>query len=1011
MLVSWVAVFGLVTSQASAQETTSGSITGKVVDEQGKAVPGASVEITSPQGTKTFVSDASGRFFAPFLTPDRHSIKIALPGFATVEQKNIDVRLGQRVDLTLTLKVSTVQETMEVVGAAPVVDTNSTTSGGVLNTETLQHLPVGRAFTDTLYLVPGVSDSSGVGRANPSIGGGSGLENNYIVDGVNITDTGFGGVGSYNSVFGSLGSGVTTDFIRETQVKTGGFEAEYGQSTGGVVNVITKSGTNAFHGSVFGYFRPSGLESSWDTFQAPNGTVNTTGRDEFDFGISLGGPIMKDKLFFFGTFNPQFQTRSFVAPDGFPYESLGSVDRKRKIYSYAGKLSFQASSSHRFDLSVFGDPSKGESGLQRFSTLRRRAYEGNPGTAAIEGGFSELTYGGHNQTLRYDGIISPSWLVEASVAHASNKFDEIPTVDDWIFTDLTRVPNGVTGGLGGYERDKGSNTQFSVRSTHILNVAGNHQVRYGASIEDIDFTRDFDYSGPNLRLGDGQTTLTGGPIQIRTGGGVRYFRATRGKLLETGPTTQKYLNLFAQDTWQIGRFTFRPGVRWERQKLQGVTPPPDLCHEGDTRPGAGDGTGAAIACNFTWSDLLAPRIGATYDVLGNGKAKIYAAYGRFYAKIPNDLAARAMSADAGITRQHYRDAGLTQPVSNGTSFAGTSTHLIQSSPHAAIIDPESGSTYKNELVGGVEFEVMRSVSLGVRYIRRTMPQIVEDIGELPVFGYFFDACGDAVVDYFITNPSTATKTVGCPGLPSASFENPTHNYDSFEVTMNKNFSGNWGLIASYRYAKLKGGFEGFFRSDNGQSDPAISSLYDFPTNDPSYSDPKFGGAEGFRGDIRYLGTTLGAGVLPNDRPHQLKVYGNYALGALNLGLGVNMGSGKSLTALASNPAYSNSGEVPETIRGGGIQTSDGFMKRSSTETQFDLHADYGFKMASERRVVVMADIFNLFDRQEPTDYDNYTETSFGAANPNFGMPLNGGGASTPSFQAPRSVRLGVRFEW
>ena len=140
-------------------------------------------------------------------------------------------------------------------------------------------MPVGRNFTR--HPVPGRrrQHSADVGNANPSVGGASGLENNYVVDGVNITNTGYGAVGSYSIVFGSLGTGVTTDFIKETQVKTGGFEAEYGQSTGGVVNVVTQSGTNAFHGSVFGYFRPAALEDEYSS-TSRNGTVNAHGHRE-----------------------------------------------------------------------------------------------------------------------------------------------------------------------------------------------------------------------------------------------------------------------------------------------------------------------------------------------------------------------------------------------------------------------------------------------------------------------------------------------------------------------------------------------------------------------------------------------------------------------------------------------------------------------------------------------------------------------------------------------------------
>ena len=1016
-----VASFGL----ASAQETTSGSILGTVVDAQGAPVPGATVTVTSPQGPKMVVTDSNGRFFAPYLTPGRYSVKTELSGFSAVEQKNLEVHLGQRLDLgTITLKVGGLQEVVEVVGAAAAVDTSSTTTGGVLDSASLSRLPIGRNFTDTLYLVPGVSDSSGLGKANPSIGGASGLENNYVVDGVNITDTGFGGIGAYNSTFGSLGSGVTTDFIKETQVKTGGFEAEYGQATGGVVNVVTKSGENAFHGSVFGYMRPYGLEADWKTLQAANGIVNTVGRQDSDVGLSLGGPIMKDKLFFFGTFNPQFQRRQFIAPEPstlangttvvFPYRALGPVTQKRKVYSYAGKLTMQASSNHRFDLSLFGDPSTGESGLQRFSTLRRVSYAGVPGTHDIEGGFSEIKYGSNNQTLRYDGIISRSWLIEGSVGHSTNKFDEIPTVGDQpLFTDVRSVPNGATGGLGFYENNNGRNYQATLKSTNIFTAAGNHQLRYGVAMEDIAFTRDTQYSGlPGSPLADGQTLLTGPTVTVNTVGGVTFFRGTRGKLAPAAPTDQKYYNAFVQDTWQMGRLTLRPGIRWEQQKLTGVDPSLMRfpCHADDTRPGAVDGSGAEIPCTFTWKNLWAPRLGATFDITGTGKSKVFGSWGRFYAKIPNDLAARAMSADAGITRQDWRDAGLTQPVANGVSFAGTTTHLTQSSAAPSIIDPDAGSTYTTELLGGVEFEVARNVSVGARYIHRKLPQILEDIGQLPVVGYFLDECGDATVDYLITNPSPATPTVSCGGKIPSAFEGPVHSYDALELTFNRNFSNNWGLLASYRYAKLKGNFEGFYRSDNGQSDPAISSLFDFPTNDPSYTQigvPEFG----FGGDIRFQGATLGEGVLPNDRPHQVKIYGSYALGSLNLGAGFNWGSGRSLTLLDSNPAYNNAGEIPDTLRGGGIQTSEGFLKRTKSDTALDAHADSAIKINDKQKVVLMADVFNLFNRQTATNFDNYRDRSFQVANPNLGLAVNGGNSVTPSYQAPRAIRLGARFEW
>jgi hypothetical protein len=1014
----WAVALGLaMAGLAGAQETTSGSLAGQVVDAQGAAIPGATVTITSDQGSKSFTSDANGRYFAPYLTPGRYSVRVELAGFSPVERKDVQVRLGQRLELPFTMKVGERQEVIEVVGGEPVIDTSSTTTGGVLEADALRRLPVGRNFTDTLYLVPGVSDSSGVGKANPSVSGASGLDNNYIVDGVNITNTGFGGVGTYSIVFGSLGTGVTQDFIKETQVKTGGFEAEYGQATGGVVNVVTQSGTNAFHGGIFGYFKPSSLESSYNQLESPNGTVNVTGQDNYDFGATLGGPLMKDKLFFFGAFNPQYQSRTMRAPSNFPLASLGEVDRKRHTYSYAGKLTYQLNPSNKFEFSAFGDPSKGDMGPQRTSSLL--------GTDTSS--YSELTkYGGHNQSIRYDGIITTSWLIEASVAHSTNTLSELPAVDSWRVTDRTVTPNIINGGIGVYDQgSNGKNTQYSFKSTNIFNAAGNHQLRYGVQFEDIGFLRVQTRTGPTFTLPNGQVTRTGASVSI-TADPVfgQIYRVTRANYGPSPDTTQKYLNFFAQDTWQVGRLTLRPGVRWERQHLIGGGTP--ACHVDDTGPGFADGTGAPKNCEVTWTNLWSPRVGATYDVMGNGKAKIYASFGRFLSKVPNDLAARALSPDSGVQRADYFDANLTQPIPDGVVAGGVTEHLQTAGSAPSKIAPDARPTYSNEIVGGLELEVARSMNLGVRWVHRTIPRVMEDYQPAGIAAFDLGCPGADSVEYLIDDIGPGLARFNCDSLGTAgqivsqaAFEDPKHDYDSFELTATKNFSNNWSLMASYRYARLKGNFEGFYRSDNGQSDPSITSLFDFPTNDPSYTQvggPLFG----YQGDIRYQGTTLGSGALPNDRPHQVKVYGTYVFGSLNAGIGFNAGSGAPLTALAANPNYSNSGEIPLTLRGGGLDTASvsgcsacgGLRKSAPALVTVDLHLDYTVRVGKNQRVILSGDAFNLLNNQDPASFDNYTETSFGDANPNFGLPILAGfGGNPASYNFPRSIRLGARFEF
>src|SRR5262249_14831025 len=230
-------------------------------------------------------------------------------------------------------------------------------------------------------------------------------------------------------------------------------------------------------------------------------------------------------------------------------------------------------------------------------------------------------------------------------------------------------------------------------------------------------------------------------------------------------------------------------------------------------------------------------------------------------------------------------------------------------------------------------EVARTMRVGARYIHRSMAQILEDFQPAPIVAFDLGCPGAESVEYLISNIGPNLPKFHCAGVPDASFETPVHKYDAVELTLNKAFSDNWYLMASYRWSKLQGNYEGFFRNDNGQSDPSITSLFDFPTNDPSYTQigvPQFG----YRGDVRYLGCTLGCGTLPNDRPHMVKVYGNRVFGAVNVGVGYNLSSGKPLTALAAHPNYQNGGEIPETVRGAGFQTVDGFKTRTQLESPF-----------------------------------------------------------------------------
>jgi len=241
---------------------------------------------------------------------------------------------------------------------------------------------------------------------------------------------------------------------------------------------------------------------------------------------------------------------------------------------------------------------------------------------------------------------------------------------------------------------------------------------------------------------------------------------------------------------------------------------------------------------------------------------------------------------------------------------------------------------------------------------------------------------------------------------SVHFDDPVHKYDAVEFTLNRRFANNWQANASYRWSRLRGTFEGFYRDDNGQSDPGITSLYDFPTNDPTYT--SIGGPEfGYLGDIRFLGQS---GILPLDRPHQVKIYGNYAFPmGLSIGLGYTGTVGKPLTELAALAPYDNGGEIPVTARGAGFQTVDGFKTRTPFLNEVNVQAAYEVRLGGVRRLTLMADVFNLFDTNTVLDYNNFVEfPGFGTPDPDTGKPISHNVAG-PQFQSPRQIRFGARF--
>src|SRR5438094_2773129 len=294
---------GLGFAQASAESAVRGNLAGSVVDPSSALVQGAKVTLSGPMGQRSAQTDQEGRFLFQVLVPGFYSVKVEKQGFKSTDVKGVEVVTGRTSSISVKMEVGTSATTVEVTGGAITVDTESTAQASNLTDTFYQSVPMGRGVTGLFYAAPGVASGGGTGTANPSISGATGLENNYIADGVSITDGAFGGIGVYSRVYGSLSSGINLSFVKEVQVKTGGFEAQYGKSTGGIVQIVTKTGGNEFHGSIGGFFAPSQLEADRkhvDDFDRFNLQGKTLHQGNFDADAEIGGyvPGMKNHVFF-----------------------------------------------------------------------------------------------------------------------------------------------------------------------------------------------------------------------------------------------------------------------------------------------------------------------------------------------------------------------------------------------------------------------------------------------------------------------------------------------------------------------------------------------------------------------------------------------------------------------------------------------------------------------------------------------------------------------------------------
>lgn len=890
--------------------SSTGTLAGVAHDESRVSLPGVLITVTGRDGSKTTTTDPDGKYIFPYLIPGNYDVRAELDGFTTIEQNNIGIGLGQRAEISFLMRATVHEDVLVMDEAAPLVDLTSTSTVTNISDRFAQTIPLGRSLADMIYMAPGVVNA-GILGANFSISGGSGLDNTYIVDGVVVTHPGFGGLGSVsnNQAAGIRkplgGNGLPVEMIKEVQVITAGFEPEYGESQGGVINVITKSGANNFHGQGYTYFAPP---SAGDSFS----------KDDMgaDVGINMGGPILKNKLFFFGAYNfTSSETALFLQPHNPGYAVLKDVTNKTTTNSYSMKVTGNLTSRHTLDFSASGDPS--------FRPLSNQDGFGLNTFVDPRLAQSEWQFGTNSQALRWTGILRPNMFVEAVAGRFHTEYFNNPnpaTIDVARVVDWTMGGIDI-GGMGGNVDFFGTNWQYSTKFTNLWK---NHQFHYGLQYEDISFTTINQRTGGPFTAYNGDVVTIGYRVDIYDGedyGQPLVYVVNAGHLSGVKPTATKYFNWFAQDSWAItSNLSVSLGIRWEVQNIKGE----------------GEG-GTEVTFNNNW----APRIGAAYDYLKNGKSKLFAHYGRFFEKLPNGVAtgftpgrlSYSFFSDADLDLTHLLD-GHPGAVSGTSQVEGYGS---SESPY------QTGAQYSNEWVAGIEQEVKGGFSLGAHFIYRNAGRVVENVlvdSNSPCISLPQGGCvhKPLTVEESIQMDQTLPGIIGVltnvdghlAGVPEL-----VRDYKAIEITVEKRLSNRWQLMGSYRYAQLIGNYEGGDSNLSSAANYAVSSFNRF-----EYS----------------------SGPLPNDIRNMVKLFSSYQWRALNTGASFYFQTGRPISAFTEGDL----GAFLVSPRGG--------YGRTDPITSLDVHADYSIHVLQDHQVTVGFDVFNLFNSHGVTAVDEVRES-------------------------------------
>lgn len=857
-----------------------GSLVGHLSDASNKPLPDAEVTVRNPQTgfTRTVKADAEGYYRFPFLPVGKYEVSATKGGAVLGKLPDVTVGLGTATTANVTVGAITLEE-IEVLGTRIVtaVDVKSTESASNFTRADLERLPVERDLQSIALLAPGLNKGdSSLGDGGLSFGGSSVAENTTYINGLNVTDF-------YNRIGSST---VPYAFYKEVQVKTGGYSVEFGRTTGGVINAVTRSGTNEFEFGTEAVWEPSFLQSAGNNHFDRNGETFIISRfDEYDrqnVTAYASGPIVKDKLFFFAL----YEARDYKKEN--TDDEAEFFDREKADDGFWGaKVDWQINDKNLLELLAFSDDNESVTKVYNFDF-----------GAGSSGDYTNTEFedtGGLNWSATFTTYLTEG--LSAKLLYGENERQSSAfSLND---IDCNRVRDRRSGG-GDTSCTQTTTVSDRTDTREAARIdfewdLGDHLVRFGLDHENNTSEHFQHYPGPGNLLYEifgtspGATLENGGQVPA---GVTSYVRTRRNEVNGTFETINSAY--YVEDNWSIT---------------------PSLVLNGGLRMEAFDNRNSDGVSYIKMDDMVAPRVGFSWDMKGDNRTKLFGNAGRYFLPVANVINIKQAGGFLD-ERTFYALVGLEPFEYNGQTYErptlGAQIGPVDNSQGDGTVgdlrgevDRDMDPVYQDELILGFQSMLDDKWSYGVRGIYRKLHDAIDDM-EITSNGILCDGAPTGV-GFVMGNPGqplTVFTDTNCDGENDAfvtidtskagwallddddnyvgerGYPEPKRSYAALELMLDRAWDDRWSMNASYTLAFSKGNAEGPVNSDTNFGDTGRTENFDNPW------------------------VNFGAGgYLPNDRRHSLKVRGAYALGeSWEFGGSLSVQSGRPISEIGvGNP--------------------------------------------------------------------------------------------------------------